>query len=112
MRVLLLGNGGREHAFAWKIAQSPKLEQLFIAPGNAGTADLGENLAIDPTDFEAIKKLCLSKNINLVIVGPEAPLVAGIYDFFQADANLSQIPVIGPSQRAAQLEGSKAFAKA
>jgi phosphoribosylamine--glycine ligase len=111
MNILILGSGGREHAFAWKIAQSPLCNNLYIAPGNAGTKNHGTNVAIQPTDFEAVKKLALDKNIDMVLVGPEAPLVAGIYDFFQADESLKSIAVIGPSAQAAQLEGSKAFAK-
>jgi phosphoribosylamine---glycine ligase len=111
MKVLLLGSGGREHAFAWKIAQSKLLSQLYIAPGNAGTAMCGENVAMSETDFPAIKKFVLEKNINTVVVGPEAPLVKGIYDFFAADEQLKNIPVIGPSQAGAQLEGSKDFSK-
>jgi phosphoribosylamine---glycine ligase len=112
MRVLLLGSGGREHAIAWKIAQSSQLEQLFIAPGNAGTRQHGTNVPIQPTDFDAIKTFVLEKSINMVVVGPEDPLVKGIHDFFLADAELKSIPVIGPNKEAAQLEGSKDFAKA
>lgn len=112
MRVLLLGSGGREHAMAWKIAQSSQLDALFVAPGNAGTKELAINVALDPCDFEEIKKFVLENNIQLVVVGPEAPLVAGIYDYFLADATIAHIPVIGPSKAAAQLEGSKDFAKA
>jgi len=111
MRVLLLGSGGREHALAWKIAQSSQLEQLFIAPGNAGTKNHGTNVALKPTDFEAIKKFVLENKINLVVVGPEDPLVEGIYDYFQAEPQLVKVPLIGPSKAAAQLEGSKDFAK-
>ncbi len=111
MNVLLLGSGGREHAIAWKIAQSPLLKQLFIAPGNAGTAACGTNLDIDILDFELLKEHVLERKINLVIVGPEEPLVKGVYNFFSADKELSHIPVIGPSARAAALEGSKDFAK-
>ncbi|WP_336516125.1 phosphoribosylamine--glycine ligase [Pollutibacter soli] len=111
MNILLLGAGGREHALAWKIAQSPLTSALFIAPGNAGTALCGTNVAVNPTDFEAVKNLCVSNGIDMVIVGPEEPLVKGIYDFFAADADLKTIPVIGPSGEAAMLEGSKAFAK-
>lgn len=111
MRVLLLGSGGREHAIAWKIAQSSQLDQLFIAPGNAGTRQLGTNVPISTTDFETIKQFVLTNNINMVVVGPEDPLVKGIYDFFLADAEIKHIPVIGPSKEAAQLEGSKDFAK-
>jgi phosphoribosylamine--glycine ligase len=112
MNILLLGNGGREHAFAWKMAQSPKCSKLFIAPGNAGTSQCGTNVNISATDFDAIKKLCLENKIELVVVGPEDPLVKGIYDFFLSDESLKNIPVIGPSKEGAQLEGSKDFAKA
>ena len=111
MNILLLGSGGREHAFSWKIKQSPLCEKLYIAPGNAGTAELGHNVAINPNDFSAIKMFVLEKNISLVVVGPEEPLVRGIYDFFQGDEELKSIAVIGPSKEAAKLEGSKAFAK-
>ncbi len=111
MNILILGSGGREHAFAWKIAQSPKCSQLYIAPGNAGTQNCGENIAIEIEDFEAIKKFCIQKNINMVVVGPEAPLVKGIYDYFTSDDELSAISIIGPSKAAAQLEGSKDFSK-
>lgn len=111
MRILLLGSGGREHALAWKIAQSPKTEKLFIAPGNAGTASAGENVALKTDDFDGIKKFVLDNNVNMVVVGPEDPLVKGIYDYFKNDAELSSIPVIGPSKAGAELEGSKEFAK-
>ncbi len=111
MNILLLGGGGREHAFARSIAQSKLCSQLFIAPGNPGTAQHGKNIAISATDFDAIKKCCIENKIELVVVGPEDPLVNGIYDFFIADGELKNIPVIGPSKDAAQLEGSKAFAK-
>ncbi|HRO76210.1 MAG TPA: phosphoribosylamine--glycine ligase [Crocinitomicaceae bacterium] len=111
MNVLLLGSGGREHAIAWKIAQSSILTQLFIAPGNAGTKQVGKNVALNPTDFNAVKTFVLENNVQLVIVGPEEPLVKGIYDFFVNDPELTKIPVIGPSKDAAQLEGSKDFAK-
>ena len=111
MKILLLGSGGREHALAWKIAQSPQLEKLFIAPGNAGTANVGENVAIKANDFDAIKAFVLDKKIDMVVVGPEDPLVNGIYDYFKNDASISTIPVIGPSKAAAQMEGSKDFAK-
>jgi phosphoribosylamine--glycine ligase len=111
MRILLLGSGGREHALAWKMVQSPLCEQLFVAPGNAGTASIATNLALSPTDFEAVKNTVLQEKINLVVVGPEDPLVKGIYDYFKADALLATIPVIGPSKVGAQLEGSKEFAK-
>jgi phosphoribosylamine--glycine ligase len=111
MKILLIGGGGREHALAWKMSQSPQLEKLFIAPGNAGTADLGTNVPIGVEDFQSMKELVLKEQINLVIVGPEAPLVAGVTDFFKADPQLQTIPVIGPSKAGAELEGSKDFAK-
>lgn len=111
MNILLLGSGGREHAFARSIAQSKLCSQLFIAPGNPGTAQHGKNILLSHTDFDAIKKCCLENKIELVVVGPEDPLVKGIYDFFISDIELKKIPVIGPSKDAAQLEGSKAFAK-
>lgn len=111
MKVLILGSGGREHALAWKIKQSPKLSELFIAPGNAGTASLGTNFQIDVNDFESIKKVVGDHQINLVIVGPEVPLVAGISDYFSSDPDLNNVAVIGPSKAAAMLEGSKDFAK-
>lgn len=111
MNVLLLGAGGREHALAWKLAQSPKLTQLFIAPGNAGTATCGTNVAMSTTDFTAIRSFVLGNTISLVVVGPEDPLVLGIRDFFLADAELKHIPVIGPSKDGALLEGSKDFSK-
>ncbi|MCQ2083404.1 MAG: phosphoribosylamine--glycine ligase [Bacteroidaceae bacterium] len=111
MRILLLGSGGREHALAWKIAQSPLLDKLFIAPGNAGTANVGQNVNIKATDFDAIKSFVLENGIDMVVVGPEDPLVKGIWDYFKNDAQLAGIPVIGPSKAAAQLEGSKDFAK-
>ncbi|NJL76777.1 MAG: phosphoribosylamine--glycine ligase [Saprospiraceae bacterium] len=111
MNILLLGNGGREHALAWKINQSPICQQLFIAPGNAGTSNEGINIPIEPTDFESIKDLVLDEEIDIVVVGPELPLVKGIFDYFQADEELKHIPVIGPSAEAARLEGSKAYAK-
>ena len=112
MRILLLGSGGREHALAWKISQSSKVEKLYIAPGNAGTANVGENVNIKANDFEGIKSFCLEKQIQMVVVGPEDPLVKGIYDFFKEDELLKSIPVIGPSKQGAVLEGSKDFAKA
>ncbi|MBT8320175.1 MAG: phosphoribosylamine--glycine ligase, partial [Eudoraea sp.] len=112
MNILILGSGGREHTFAWKIAQSDKLNKLFIAPGNAGTATLGENLPISVNDFEAIKAAVLKHRIEMVVVGPEDPLVNGIHDYFLNDPQIAHIPVIGPQQQAAQLEGSKEFAKA
>lgn len=111
MKVLLLGSGGREHALAWKISQSSLLEELYIAPGNAGTRLHGKNVSINPVDFEAVKLFVLEKEINMVVVGPEEPLVKGIHDFFLADELLKNVPVIGPNQHAAQLEGSKDFAK-
>lgn len=111
MTILLLGSGGREHAFAWKMLQSPLCEKLFVAPGNAGTAAIATNVAISPTDFDALKLFVLENQVNMVVVGPEDPLVKGIFDYFQKDPQLSSIPVIGPSQLGAQLEGSKEFAK-
>jgi phosphoribosylamine--glycine ligase len=111
MHVLIIGSGGREHAIAWKISQSPKLSKLFIAPGNAGTEALGTNINVGVSDFENIKKIVLDNNIELVIVGPEVPLVDGIHDFFLQDEELKKIGVIGPVQQAAMLEGSKDFAK-
>ena len=110
-RILLLGSGGREHALAWKIAQSPKVEKLYIAPGNAGTALAGENVAMKADDFEGIRSFVLANAITMVVVGPEDPLVKGIYDYFKADTELASIPVIGPSKEGAVLEGSKDFAK-
>lgn len=111
MNILLLGSGGREHALAWKIAQSPKVEKLYIAPGNAGTSQVGENVAISVCDFDKIAEFVLANNVSMVVVGPEDPLVNGIYDYFGNDERLSEIAVIGPSRDAAQLEGSKSFAK-
>ncbi len=111
MKILLLGSGGREHAFAWKIKQSELCSSLFIAPGNAGTFELGENIEVAVLDFLSIKKTCVEKDIDMVIVGPEDPLVAGIYDFFKNDEELQNVLVIGPSKAAAQLEGSKEFSK-
>ena len=111
MNVLILGSGGREHTFAWKLAKSPLLNKLYIAPGNAGTATLGENINIKVDDFTSIKSICKEKEINMVVVGPEAPLVMGIHDFFIADSDLKKIPIIGPQKAAAELEGSKDFAK-
>ena len=111
MKLLLLGSGGSEHALAWKIAQSPKIEKLYIAPGNAGTSEVGENIAIKADDFEAIRQTVLEKGIDMVVVGPEDPLVKGIYDYFKQDEALNKIPVIGPSKAGAVLEGSKEFAK-
>ena len=111
MKLLLLGSGGREHALAWKIAQSPKIEKLFIAPGNAGTANVGENVPLKADDFEGIRNFVLAQGVDMVVVGPEDPLVKGIYDYFQQDSQLKDIPVIGPSKAGAVLEGSKDFAK-
>ena len=111
MKILLLGGGGREHALAWKIAQSNKCSKLFIAPGNAGTANCGENIDIKADDFESLKKFCINNNIDIVVVGPEDPLVKGIYDDFKNDERTKDIPVIGPSKAGAVLEGSKDFAK-
>lgn len=111
MNILILGSGGRESAFAWKIAQSPKCENLFIAPGNAGTGQYGTNVDLKVTDFVGIKAFALANAIDMVLVGPEEPLVKGIHDFFLADAEIQHIPVIGPQQEAAQLEGSKDFSK-
>lgn len=111
MNVLLLGSGGREHALAWKMKQSRELNRLFIAPGNAGTAALGTNIPLKVTDFEGIKKFSLDNDIDMLVVGPEDPLVQGIYDYFQNDEDVCHIAVIGPSRRGAQLEGSKDFAK-
>jgi len=112
MNILLLGSGGREHALAWKMKQSALCDELFIAPGNAGTAQCGTNLNISGNDFSAIKNSCKAHNIQLVVVGPEEPLVIGIVDFFNSDDDLKNILIIGPSKEAAQLEGSKAYAKA
>lgn len=112
VNILLLGGGGREHAFAWKIAQSPRLEKLFIAPGNAGTKDCGLNVDLDVSNFPGIRQFVLNNHINLVVVGPEQPLVDGVKDYFLNDPEIRHIPVIGPSQEAARLEGSKEYAKA
>lgn len=112
MKLLLIGNGGREHALAWKIAQSPKIEKLYIAPGNAGTQNVGENVAIGVSDFDALGQFVKDKGVDMVVVGPEVPLVEGIYDYFKADPQLAAVPVIGPSKAGAELEGSKDFAKA
>lgn len=111
MNILILGSGGREHTFAWKIAQSSKCNQLFVAPGNSGTANIATNVNIGVTDFEAIKKLVLDEQINMVVVGPEDPLVQGVHDYFLNDSALSNVSVIGPQKIAAELEGSKEFAK-
>ena len=112
MKILLLGSGGREHALAWKIAQSKKVDQLYIAPGNAGTGSVWENVPLKADDFEGIRQFVLSKGVDMVVVGPEDPLVKGVYDFFKNDNQLKDIPVIGPSKQGAVLEGSKDFAKA
>lgn len=111
MKVLILGSGGREHALAWKVARSPLLTELFIAPGNAGTREQGTNVNIDIGNFKAIGEFVINQKIDMVVVGPEAPLVAGIYDYFREDKTLKKIPVIGPSRNGAMLEGSKKFAK-
>ena len=112
MKLLLIGAGGREHALAWKIAQSPQCDKLYIAPGNAGTKNCGENVPISVNDFEKLKAFCVDNQVDMVVVGPEDPLVNGIYDDFKADARTKNIPVIGPSKAGAMLEGSKDFAKA
>jgi len=112
MNILILGSGGREHALTWKLAQSKKTDNIYIAPGNAGTGQLGKNLKIDPEDFEGIKKAVTDYSIGMVIVGPEAPLVGGVHDFFLHDSFLKSVPLIGPVKSAARLEGSKDFAKA
>ena len=111
MNILLLGSGGREHALAWKIAQSPKVDKLYIAPGNAGTKEVGENVNIAVCDFDAIAEFVLANDVKMVVVGPEDPLVKGIYDYFAAEERLQGIAVIGPTKAAAELEGSKNFAK-
>jgi phosphoribosylamine--glycine ligase len=111
MNILILGSGGREHAYAWKLAQSKRLSKLYIAPGNAGTASVGTNVNISATDFYAVKKFVVENQINMVVVGPEDPLVKGVHDYFLADAVLKNIPVIGPQKDGAQLEGSKDFSK-
>ena len=111
MKLLLLGSGGREHALAWKIAQSEKIEKLYIAPGNAGTAKVGENVNLKADDFEGVAQFVIDHQVDMVVVGPEDPLVKGIYDYFQDHAELKQVPVIGPSKAGAVLEGSKDFAK-
>ena len=112
MNILLLGSGCRENALAWKIAQSPRVENLYIAPGNAGTARIGRNIALSATDFPALKEFAIGHDIDMVVVGPEDPLVKGVYDYFKNDDKLKRIPVIGPSASGARLEGSKDFAKA
>ncbi len=111
MNILILGSGGREHAFAYKLSQSKKINQLFVAPGNAGTNAIATNISLNPTDFKAVKKVVLEKEIKMVVVGPEAPLVEGVHDFFLADEDLKKIPVIGPKKDGALLEGSKDFSK-
>ena len=111
MTILLLGSGGREHALAWKMLQSTHCSQLFVAPGNAGTASIATNVDLNPNDFPAVKQFCLDHQVAMVVVGPEDPLVNGIYDFFKNDPELTRIPVIGPSKEGAQLEGSKEYAK-
>lgn len=111
MNILLLGSGGREHALAWKITQSSKCNQLFVAPGNAGTAQVAKNVSINPSDFDALKQFVLGNQVQMIVVGPEDPLVKGVYDFFRDDIELKHVSVIGPSQHGAQLEGSKEFAK-
>jgi len=112
MKVLLLGSGGREHALAWKIAQSPKVEKLYIAPGNAGTSNVGENVDIKATDFPALREFALTRGIDMIVVGPEDPLVQGVFDFFKNYTHTQHIAIIGPTAKGAQLEGSKEFAKA
>lgn len=111
MNILVLGSGGREHAFAWKLTQSALCTKLFVAPGNAGTAQIAQNVALNPNDFETIKQFVIANAIEMVVVGPEDPLVNGVYDFFKNDVSLQNIPLIGPSKTGAQLEGSKEFAK-
>ena len=112
MNILILGSGGREHAFAWKISQSPRCDKLYIAPGNGGTHELGENVNIDINNFELVKDLVVSKKIGLVVVGPEDPLVNGIVDFFENSYELRKVKIFGPNKFGAQLEGSKSFSKA
>lgn len=111
MNILILGSGGREHAFALKLSESKKINQLFVAPGNAGTDKIATNLNIGVSDFEAIKTAVLENNVEMVVVGPEVPLVEGVHDFFLADTDLKNIPVIGPKKDGALLEGSKDFSK-
>jgi phosphoribosylamine--glycine ligase len=111
MNILILGSGGREHALTWKLAQSKKVKRIFIGPGNAGTDELGKNLKIDPENFKEVKTAVVENKIDIVIVGPEAPLASGIHDFFLNDNLLKNIPLIGPDKSAARLEGSKDFAK-
>ncbi len=111
MNILILGSGGREHAFAWKLKQSPLCSSLFVAPGNGGTQEVAINVALNPSDFKGVKDFVLAESINMIVVGPEVPLVEGIYDYFEADSAVKDVMVIGPSQLGAQLEGSKSFAK-
>ena len=111
MNILILGSGGREHTLTWKLAQSKKINKIFIGPGNAGTAGLGTNLKLDPENFNEVKNAVLENKIDIVIVGPEAPLTMGIHDYFLNDSTLKNIPLIGPDKSAARLEGSKDFAK-
>ena len=111
MNILVLGSGGREHAFTWKISQSPLCENIFVAPGNSGTAPIAKNIDISVTDFHAIKKAVISNEIEMVVVGPEDPLVQGVHDFFLNDEDIKHVDVIGPQKAAAELEGSKEFAK-
>jgi len=111
MNILILGSGGREHAIAWKITQSSQLDKLFIAPGNAGTSQLGMNVDMNVNDFESIGKFAIENKIDFIMVGPEDPLVNGIHDYFLADDNLKKVAIIGPNAEAAQLEGSKDFSK-
>ena len=111
MNVLIIGSGGREHAIAWKLAQSSQMEDLYIAPGNAGTSEVGINVDISPLDFKKMASFAVEKNVKIIVVGPEAPLVAGIHDYFEAREDLAGITVIGPKKEGAQLEGSKDFSK-
>ena len=111
MNILLLGSGGRENALAWKIKQSPKVNKLYIAPGNAGTASIGINIALSASDFDGIRQFVLDNNINMVVVGPEDPLVKGIYDYFKNDPELNKIPVIGPKKRVHDSKGAKTSPK-
>lgn len=111
MNILLLGNGGREHALAWKISQSPHTSKLFIAPGNAGTEQCGQNINIDIDKFHNIKTFCIENDINMIVIGPEIPLVKGIVDYFEQDQRTKDIKIIGPNKKAAMLEGSKDYAK-
>ena len=111
MNILIIGSGGREHTLSWKIKQSRHCDQLFILPGNAGTTKLGENINLNPNDFEKVKDLVIEKNIGLVVVGPEEPLVNGIVDFFESQSELKNVKIFGPSKEGAQLEGSKDFSK-